>query len=53
MRTRVFRVRPNGMFHGKIEDEFVIKIRDENARRINGTFDAIIHYGASERSSTS
>jgi acyl carrier protein len=37
----------------EIEDEFEIKIPDEEMKRMDGTFDAIIRYFASQRRSTS
>ena len=37
----------------EIEDEFVIKIPDEDMKRMDGTFDAIVRYVASQRRSTS
>ena len=37
----------------EIEDEFKIKIPDEEMRKMNGTFDAIVLYVASVLSSTS
>ena len=33
----------------EIEDEFVIKIRDEDMKRMDGRFDAIVRYIASQR----
>jgi acyl carrier protein len=36
-----------------IEDEFGIKIPDEEMQKMNGTFDAIVRYVAMQRSSSS